>query len=73
MNKLESGSQESKPDTYSEEWRHACEVRWLTKQSLEVRRKVLGLIEDARGKQARQTLEAELIKIWKNKSTQMML
>jgi hypothetical protein len=62
-----------KMDTYSEEYRHDCEVRWLTKLPLETRRKVLGLIEDARGKQARQTLEAELIKVWKNKSTPMML
>lgn len=60
-------------DTYSEQWRHECEVRWLTKLPLETRRKVLGLIGDARGKQVRQILEAELINIWKNKSTQTML
>lgn len=57
-------------DTYSEEWRHECEVRWLKKLPLETRRKVLGLIEDARGKETRQILEAELIKVWKSKSTQ---
>lgn len=57
-------------DIYSEQWRHECEVRWLAGQPLETRRKVLGLIEDARGKQARKLLEAELIKLWKNKSTQ---
>ena len=67
MNKLESGSQESKPDTYSEEWRHACEVRWLTKQSLEVRRKVLGLIADARGVKEQERIKAGLIQLWKNK------
>ena len=60
-------------NTYSEEHRHACEVRWLTKLPLETRRKVLGLIEDARGKEARKTLESELIEIWKNKSTPTML
>lgn len=54
-------------DTYSEEWRHECEVRWIANQPLEVRRKVLGLIEDARGKQARKKIEAELIAKWKNK------
>lgn len=54
-------------DTYSEEWRHECEVRWIADQPLEVRRKVLGLIEDARGKQARKKIEAELIAKWKNK------
>ena len=57
-------------DTYSEKYRHECEVRWLTKLPLETRRKVLGLIEDARGKETRQILEAELIKVWKSKSTQ---
>lgn len=60
-------------DTYSEQHRHNCEVRWLTGLPLETRRKVLGLIQDARGKQVRQTLEAELIEVWKNKSTQTML
>mgnify|MGYP003348409131 CR=1 FL=1 len=60
-------------DKYSEKWRHECEVRWIANQPLEIRRKVLGLIEDARGKSARQTLESELIKVWKSKSTQMML
>ena len=54
-------------DTYSEQWRHECEVRWLASQPLELRRKVLGLIEDARGKEARKILEAELIELWKNK------
>ena len=67
MNKLENGSQELKPDTYSEEWRHACEVRWLTKQSLEVRRKVLGLIADARGVKEQERIKAGLIQLWKNK------
>lgn len=67
MSRLENGSQELKRNTYSEEWRHECEVRWLASQPLDVRRKVLGLIGDARGKQARQLLEAELINIWKNK------
>ena len=60
-------------DTYSEQYRHECEVLWLTKLPLETRRKVLGLIEDARGKQVRKTLESELIEVWKNKSTQTML
>jgi len=60
-------------DTYSEEHRHACEVRWLTKLPLQTRRKVLGLIGDARGKEVRKKLELELIEIWKNKSTPTML
>ena len=54
-------------NTYSEEHRHACEVRWIASQPLEVRRKVLGLIGDARGIEAQKRIEAELITIWKNK------
>lgn len=58
-------------DKYSEEWRHECEVRWIANQPLEIRRKVLGLIGDARGHEAQKQIEADLINIWKNKSTQM--
>ena len=60
-------------DKYSEEWRHECEVRWISNQPIEVRRKVLGLIGDARGHEAQRRIEADLIDIWKNKSTQMRL
>ena len=54
-------------DTYSEEWRHECEVRWLASQPLEVRRKVLGLIADARGVKEQERIKAGLIQLWKNK------
>ena len=54
-------------DTYSEQYRHECEVRWLASQPLEIRRKVLGLIGDARGREAQQRLQDELVEIWKNK------
>jgi hypothetical protein len=54
-------------DTYSEKHRHECEVRWIASQPLEVRRKILGLIGDARGIKAQKRIEAELIKLWKNK------
>lgn len=51
----------------SEKHRHDCEVRWLVSLDLTTRRKVLGLIEDARGQETRKLLEAELIQVWKNK------
>ena len=54
-------------DTYSEKWRHECEVRWLASQPLEVRRKVLGLIADARGVKEQERIKAGLIQLWKNK------
>ena len=54
-------------DTYSEQYRHECEVRWLASQPLEIRRKVLGLIGDARGREAQQRLQDELVEIWKSK------
>ena len=56
-------------DTYSENYRHSCEVRWLVSLPLATRRKVLGLIEDARGKKVRKQLEAELIEIWTKKKS----
>lgn len=55
-------------DTYSEQYRHECEVRWLASQPLQVRRKVLGLIGDARGHEAQQRLQDELVEIWKSKA-----
>lgn len=55
-------------DTHSEQYRHECEVRWIASQPLETRRKVLGLIGDARGVEVQKKLEAELIELWKNKA-----
>lgn len=54
-------------NTHSEEYRHECEVRWLVSLDLTTRRKVLGLIGDARGLKTQQRLQAELIELWKNK------
>lgn len=67
LQKLENGKQELGFDTYSEEHRFACEVRWIASQPLEVRRKILGLIGDARGIKAQKQIEAKLIQLWKNK------
>jgi hypothetical protein len=55
-------------DTYSEQYRHECELRWLASQPLAIRRKVLGLIGDARGLKAQQRLQDELVELWKNKA-----
>jgi len=54
-------------DTYSEKYRHECEIRWIASQPLQVRRKVLGLIGDARGVDVQKRIEAELTILWKNK------
>ncbi len=54
-------------DTHSEQYRHECEVRWIASQPLETRRKVLGLIGDARGVEVQKRIEAELTILWKNK------
>jgi hypothetical protein len=54
-------------NTHSEEYRHECEVRWLVSLDLTTRRKVLGLIGDARGLETQKRLQAELIELWKNK------
>lgn len=54
-------------DTYSEKYRHECEVRYIASQPLETRRKLLALIGGARGVEAQKKLEAELIQLWKNK------
>lgn len=54
-------------DTYSEKYRHECEIRWIASQPLEIRRKVLGLIGDARGVDVQKRIEAELTILWKNK------
>lgn len=56
-------------NTYSESYRHSCEIRWLVALPLATRRKVLGLIEDARGQAVRKQLEAELIEIWTKKKS----
>ena len=59
-------------DTYSEQYRHECEVRWLASQPLEIRRKVLGLIGDARGRETQQRLQDELTILWKNKKSEKL-
>jgi hypothetical protein len=54
-------------DTYSEEYRHDCELKWLEKLPLQIRREYLVLVEQKRNKQARERLEKGLIERWKNR------
>ena len=54
-------------DTWSEEYRHACEIRWLANISLQERRNHLQLVESKRGLSSRQRLEKDLIELWKTK------
>jgi hypothetical protein len=55
-------------NTYSEKYRHECEIRWIASQPLAIRRKVLGLIGDARGIEVQKKIELELTILWKNKA-----
>ena len=59
-------------DTKSEQYRHECEVRYLANLPLQTRRKVLGLIGDARGREAQQRLQDELTILWKNKKSEKL-
>ncbi len=54
-------------DKYGEQYRHECEVRYLASLPLQTRRKVLGLIGDARGHEAQKRLQDKLVELWKNK------
>ena len=58
---------ESLPDTNSEEHRHNCEINWLSKLPLQLRREYLVLVEQKRNKQARDRLEKGLIDLWNSK------
>lgn len=48
----------------SEAWRHECEARSLLRVPKPLRMKILGLVNDKRGWQARQALEKTIIEIW---------
>ena len=54
-------------DTYSEEWRRECELRWIAEKTLQERRNYLQLVELNRGIKAREDLEEGLTKIWNAK------
>lgn len=53
------------PDTYSEAWRHECEIRFvLAMPSRERRAAYLELIEKHRGKAAADRMKEELMRVW---------
>jgi hypothetical protein len=54
-------------NTYSEQHRHECEVRWLATLPLQSRRDYLQLVEVKRNKKAREQLEQGLITLWNNR------
>ena len=56
-------------DTYSEKYRHECELRFIANMDLSNRRKYLGLVLEKRGVQELERLKEGLEKIWKNKKS----
>jgi hypothetical protein len=54
-------------DTYSEQYRHECELNWLEKLPLQIRREYLVMVEQKRNKQAREKLEKGLMDLWNSK------
>ena len=52
-------------NTYSEEYRHECEVRFVAKMDLKGRRQYLGGVLEKRGVEAQQRLKDSLEEIWK--------
>ena len=54
---------------YSEEWRMECEARYVLSRPLNDRKLYLADVQDKRGEKARLQLEAEILRLWKNKST----
>ncbi len=50
--------------SYSEQYRRECEARMVLAWPLLKRRKYLLSVEDARGKDGREYLEAEMIRQW---------
>ena len=55
---------------YSEEWRMECEARYVLSIPKEKRKLYLMDVETKRGKEPRQQLEKEIMRLWtKTKST----
>lgn len=54
-------------NSYSEEYRHECEVNWLANMPLQYRRDYLVLVEQKRNLKARQHLEKGLMERWKTR------
>lgn len=56
-------------DTYSEEYRHQTELRYIASMDLSGRRKYLGLVLEKRGVVALNKLKEGLELLWKNKKS----
>ena len=54
-------------DTYSEQYRHECELRYIASMDLKGRRHYLGLVLEKRGVVALNKLKEGLERIWKNR------
>lgn len=54
-------------DTYSEEHRFNCELRYVASMNLSGRRKYLGLVLEKRGIKSLNKLKEGLTELWKNK------
>lgn len=56
------------PYTYSESYRHECEVRWIAALPTTARRRAyLDAIEQRRGKPAADKLRADLLQLWRDR------
>lgn len=57
-------------NSYSDEYRHECEIRYIASMNLSGRRKYLALVLDKRGVKSLEKLKEGLTQLWiKNKST----
>jgi len=57
-------------NSYSDEYRHECELRYIASMNLSGRRKYLALVLDKRGVKSLEKLKEGLTQLWKkNKST----
>lgn len=54
-------------ETYSEQYRHECELRYIASMDLSGRRRYLGLVLEKRGVVALNKLKEGLQKIWTSK------
>lgn len=54
-------------DKNSEQYRHECEIRYITSLKLKERREYLALVAQHRGVEAVELIKNELVQIWKNK------
>lgn len=54
-------------DTYSEEYRFKCELKYISQMNLSGRRKYLALVLEKRGVESLEKLKEGLTELWKNK------